>query len=61
MTMTKLVFAAALSALIATGCGRISYPVPAAQAEAAAAASYYEPGSTRMDPAARDGAVFEYH
>jgi len=57
----KLAFAAALSVLLAVGCGRISDPMPAPQRETMAAPGSYEPGSTPMDPAARDGAVFEYH
>jgi hypothetical protein len=60
-TITKLAFAAALSALLAAGCGRISDPVPLAQAETMAVPSYYESSSMRMDPGAQEGAVFEYH
>jgi hypothetical protein len=62
VTMTdRLAFAAALSVLLAAGCGRISDPVPVAQGETMAAPSFYEPSSTRIGPAAQDGQVFEYH
>jgi hypothetical protein len=57
----RLAFAAALSALLAAGCGRISDPVPTAQAERMAAPSSYETSSARMDPGAQDGTVFEYY
>jgi hypothetical protein len=47
VTMTdKLAFAAALSVLLAAGCGRISDPIAVAQGETMAA---------------QDGEVFEYH
>ena len=58
----KLAFAAALTALLAVGCGRISDSVPVAEAQTMAAPSFYEPSSARMDPSAQqDGTVFEYH
>jgi hypothetical protein len=61
---SRLAFAAALSAVLAFGCGRISDTAPVAQArtmETTGAPTSYEPSSTRMDPAAKDGQVFEYH
>ncbi len=69
-TKDRLAFAAALATLLATGCGRISDPVASSQAQTMAAPpmpasiagpSYFERSSARIDPAARDGAVFEYH
>jgi hypothetical protein len=58
----KLAFAAALSVLLAVGCGRISHPVPVPERDTMATPSFYEPSSARMDPSAQqDGTVFEYH
>jgi hypothetical protein len=64
MTKDRRALAAALTVLLAAGCGRISHPVPAPEREttAAAPASFYEFSSARMDPSARqDATVFEYH
>lgn len=61
-TKDRLAFAAALAALLASGCGRISDPTPVAQGEPMAAPAYYESSSARLDPSAvQDGTVFEYH
>jgi hypothetical protein len=60
-TKTGLAVAAMLGLLLSTGCGRISDPVATAQAQPMAAPSHFELSSTRLDPAAQDGMVFEYH
>ena len=61
-TKDILAFAAALTALLAAGCGRISDPVPAVQEQPMAAPAHFEWSSARMDrTAAQDDTAFEYH